>query len=169
MAERYGGEDFDNWAKEFHRFYRKGARPDHEFRFSRILILCGRRWTSHIDELIRQKTGHTRARWQTLFAIAFADEQVTTLDLSERMGVQWPTLVRTLNDLEAEGLVRRKLNPHDKRSRLIMITASGRKVVAQVKKVLDPARHMMLEDFTEEELVAGERMLQRLFQKLQSL
>jgi MarR family transcriptional regulator, transcriptional regulator for hemolysin len=168
-ADRGQEEDFAGWATEFHRFYEDGTRAYNEFRFSRILILAGRRWTTRIDEIIRRKTGHTRARWQTLFAIAFAKEPVATLDLSERMGVQWPTLVRTLNDLEAEGLVERRMNPDDKRSRLIAITPEGRKVLRKVKRALDPLRAQLLDEFTDEELAASERILDRLFNKLQDL
>ncbi|PQA89497.1 MarR family winged helix-turn-helix transcriptional regulator [Hyphococcus luteus] len=169
MSEDHSQKDFDAWATEYRQYYKKSSRADFEFRFSRMLILASRRWTAYIDEAVQQETGHTRARWQTLFAIAFADEPVATLDLSERMGVQWPTLIRSLNDLETEGLIKRKMNPDDKRSRLVTITPKGRKALMQVKKVLDPLRQNALQQFTKEELATAENLLERLLLTVRQL
>ncbi len=162
MSDRSEGE-FDSWATRFGEFYREGSRRELEFRFSRTLILAARRWTTVIDETIRQRTGQPRARWQTLAALAFSDGPIATIELAERMAVQWPTLVRTLNELEAERLIERKINPVDRRSRLVTITDAGRAVFVDVKKVLDPTRAAILERFADEELRAAERLLERFF------
>jgi MarR family transcriptional regulator for hemolysin len=155
--------EFDSWATRFGAFYPDGSRAELEFRFSRLLILAARRWSTFIDEAIRQKTGQPRARWQTLAALAFSDGPIATIELAERMAVQWPSLIRTLDGLEAEGLVERRVNPADKRSRLVTITAEGLAVFRQVKAVLDPTRAMLLEGFAEEDLRAAERLLDRFF------
>jgi MarR family transcriptional regulator for hemolysin len=158
-----GEGEFDGWAARFGEFYPGGSRSEREFRFSRLLILAARRWSTHIDEVIRQRTGQPRSRWQTLAALAFADGPVATIALAERMAVQWPSLVRTLNDLEAEGLVERHVNPADKRSRLVNITDHGLGVFREVKAVLDPARAALLAEFADEELAAAESLLERVF------
>ncbi len=166
MSKRGHGEDgdeFDGWATRFGEFYAEGSRTELEFRFSRLLILAARRWSTYIDEVIRQRTGQPRARWQTLAALAFSSGPIATIELAERMAVQWPSLIRTLNDLEAEGLVERRVNPADKRSRLVTITEAGEVVFRQVKAVLDPARAALLEGFGDEELTAAERLLERFF------
>ncbi len=138
-------------------------RAELEFRFSRLLIFAARRWSTFIDEAIREKTGQPRARWQTLAALAFSDGPIATIELAERMAVQWPSLIRTLNELEAEGLVERRINPADKRSRLVTITDKGVAVFREVKAVLDPTRAALLESFSTEELQVSERLLERFF------
>jgi len=159
-----GGEsEFDNWATRFGEFYAPGSRAELEFRFSRLLILAARRWSTFIDEAIKQKTGQPRARWQTLAALAFSAGPIATIELAERMAVQWPSLIRTLDGLEAEGLIERRVNPADKRSRLVTITPRGLEVFREVKAVLDPTRGALLEGFTGEELAAAERLLGRFF------
>ncbi|MXO66145.1 MarR family winged helix-turn-helix transcriptional regulator [Altericroceibacterium endophyticum] len=158
---------FDNWAVNFNDYYHQGSRVEAEFLFSRNLIIAARRWTSYIDEAIRAKTGHSRAHWQTLFGIAFAETPVTTLDLSERMGVQWPSLVRTLNELESKALIRRWKNPEDRRSRLVEITDNGREALADVKEVLDPKRHELFADFEEDELRVATELMERLYKKME--
>jgi MarR family transcriptional regulator for hemolysin len=158
-----GEGEFDSWAKRFGEFYAEGSRPELEFRFSRLLILAARRWSTFIDEAIRQKTGQPRARWQTLAALAFSDGPMATIELAERMAVQWPSLIRTLDGLEAEGLVERRVNPADKRSRRVTITPQGLAVFREVKAVLDPTRAALLEAFSDRELHAAERLLDRFF------
>jgi len=164
MTERGQGEgEFDGWATRFGEFYPAGSRNELEFRFSRLLILAARRWSTYIDEVIRQRTGQPRSRWQTLAALAFSDGPIATIELAERMAVQWPSLIRTLNDLENDGLIERRVNPADKRSRLVTITAEGLRVFREVKAVLDPARATLLGGFADAELGQAERLLNRFF------
>lgn len=158
-----GEGEFDSWAKRFGEFYPEGSRGELEFRFSRLLIVAARRWSTFIDEAIRRKTGQPRARWQTLAALAFSDGPIATIELAERMAVQWPSLIRTLDGLEAEGLIERRVNPADKRSRLVTISGKGLEVFREVQAVLDPTRAALLEGFSSEELQAAERLLERFF------
>jgi MarR family transcriptional regulator for hemolysin len=155
--------EFDGWARRFAQFYRAGSRSELEFRFSRLLILAARRWSTYIDEVIRQRTGQPRSRWQTLAALAFSEGPLATIALAERMAVQWPSLIRTLDALEAEALIERRINPADKRSRLVTITPKGLAVFREVKAVLDPSRGELLEGFSDAELAAAERLLDRFF------
>ena len=158
--------EFDRWAARSGEFYPEGSRPQQEFLFTRKLVLTARRWTTYVDETVKQQTGRSRGHWQTLSALAFSNGPVATLELSRRMAVQWPTLVRTLNLLEAEGLIRREIDPGDRRARLVSITSAGRQLVAEIQATLDPARSRMLAGFEQEELQMAERLLDRLFEAL---
>ena len=147
-----GAGAFDRWAERYGDFYPEGSRSDLEFRLTRKLILVSRWWTNLIEEAIRRETDLSRAKWQTLFAIAFSNNRATILELSERMGIQWPSLVRTLNALEADGWVERLENPADGRSRLVVITPAGRAVLTRVQPVLDRTRAEVLRGMTNDEL-----------------
>ncbi|RKF18285.1 MarR family transcriptional regulator [Altericroceibacterium spongiae] len=168
MAATKGEPNFDEWALNFNRFYEAGSRAENEFRLTHQLVMTARRWTALVDDVVRDFAGQSRARWQTLAAIVFSDGPVATLDLSHRMAVQWPTLIRTLNELEADGLVKRDVNPADRRSRLISPTDKGVRLFEQAQKVLDPRRAEVLSDFTKEELVIGEKLLNKLFERISS-
>jgi len=159
-AEASSGEDdFDAWAVNHGDFYPPGSRTDLDFRLTRNLVLAGRRWTTLIDGLVKAKHGQTRARWQTMFSIAFAGRPVTTIALARRLGVQWPTLIRVLDELEREGLVIRRDNPDDRRSRWIELSPAGFDVTRRIQTVLDPARSEMLAGLSDEEVQLGIRLL----------
>jgi MarR family transcriptional regulator for hemolysin len=162
MKSDYNVTDFDRWAQSFYEQYDRGSRREHEFRLTRMLVIAARKWTSHIDEAIKQRTGYTRARWQALSAITLSGVPVSTLELSERMGIQWPTLIRTLNELEAEGLITREQDPNDRRYRLVAISTEGRQVLKDVREILDPMRSELLAHLSEEEMIETERVLRRL-------
>jgi MarR family transcriptional regulator for hemolysin len=157
---------FNFWANRFHEQFSKGSRLEKEFRLTRTLVLTARRWTSFADGLVRAATGHTRARWQTLSALTFSDGPVGTLDLARRMGLRWPTLIRVLNELEAEGLVHRARDATDGRLRMIAITSSGEELVERVLTILNPVRADVLSIFSDEELVTAERVIERLLTAL---
>jgi MarR family transcriptional regulator for hemolysin len=105
-------------------------------------------------------TGQSRSRWQTLFVLSVATPPVTTSLLSARLAIQWPPLIRTLNSLEADGLVIRKENPDDKRSRHIEITAAGRAVVEQVQPVLSDIRSQVFSGLSTQEMELATRVLE---------
>jgi MarR family transcriptional regulator for hemolysin len=159
-TERESGHDgsgaadpFDQRAPHYSDFYKPESRTDLEFRFSRKLILTARRWVNLIDSTLNQATGQNRARWQTLFAIAFAQPPVTTMSLSSDRNVRWPTLVRTLAALEKDGLIRRRDNPDDGRSRIIELTAAGRTMLERIQPVIDATRADVVRQFGDADLV----------------
>jgi MarR family transcriptional regulator for hemolysin len=150
---------FDQSSGRYHEFFPPGSREDVEFRLTRKLVLTARRWTAISEDQIKAATGQSRSRWQILLSLAFADPAVTTSALSLRLGIKWPPLVRTLNELEADGLVRRTGNPDDKRSRLIEITPAGYEVAMQVQPVLAKVRADVLAGLDQDELILATRLL----------
>jgi MarR family transcriptional regulator, transcriptional regulator for hemolysin len=151
--DRNLADPFDRSSPNYRAFYQPGSRTDLEFRLSRKLILTARRWVNLIDTTLGATTGQTRARWQTLFAIAFARPPVTTMSLSSDRNVRWPTLVRTLSALEKEGLISRRDNPGDGRSRIIELTPAGQAMLAKIQPVIDSTRGEVVSAFSDAELV----------------
>lgn len=166
--ESASADQFDNWTLQYGDFYPRGSRLDREFRLTRKLLFTARRWTNLVDGLIRARTGQTRGRWEILFALAHSGAPMTTSALSERMYVQWPTLVRVLDGLERDGLVARTENPDDKRSRLITLSAEGLRVTRQVQPILDNARSEILGDLSEDELELCTALLDRIMSRTTS-
>lgn len=167
-GERIGTADLDSWASYYNDFYPQATRVDREYRLSRMLVLTGRAWTTLIDNKLRLATGQSRARWQTLFAIAFAPQPAMMTELGVRLNVQWPTLVRVVDGLATDGLIERIDNPHDGRSKLVSLTEAGADIVRQIQPILDHERRTILADLDEEELVACAAMLKRVLQRVRT-
>jgi MarR family transcriptional regulator for hemolysin len=154
---------FDQWNTLYGRFYPPGTRLDAEFRTSRMLVFAGRSWTHRIEAKLLKETGQTRARWQVLFAIAFAEQPVTMGELCRRVRVQWPTMVRVVESMERDNLLRREDHPDDKRSRYIFLTQEGEQVMQRIQPVLDQERAKVLSLLTDEELNTVQSLLERIF------
>jgi MarR family transcriptional regulator for hemolysin len=156
----------DQWSTHYHDFYPDGSRLDREFRLSRILVLAGRSWVNRIDNILRVETGQTRARWQALFALGFAEQPATMSELSKRVRVQWPTLVRVIDGMERDGLIRREANPADGRSWLVYLTDHGVEVMHRIQPTLDQERARILAGLNDKELEACTELLTRIFEDM---
>ena len=154
-----GDLDMDKWATRFHEHYTRDSRLEKEFLLTRGLVIAARRWTSYVDVLVKQRTGISRAQWQTLSALMHCDGPVTVGDLSRNMHVKWPTAIRVLKELEALELISSEPDPADARARLIAITKEGEHIMEEVREVLDPTRARILSALSDEEMVAGTRLL----------
>jgi DNA-binding MarR family transcriptional regulator len=59
----------------------------------------------------------------------------TQTELAEMIGLDKTTMVVTLDELERAGLAERRLAPHDRRARIVAVTAAGKRKVAEAEKV----------------------------------
>ncbi|WP_028008808.1 MarR family winged helix-turn-helix transcriptional regulator [Solimonas flava] len=65
------------------------------------------------------------------------DQDRSLRDLAWEMGTDAPAATVIINDLEERGLVERRAHPEDRRSKLVSLTAEGRKRVAALRKITD--------------------------------
>jgi DNA-binding MarR family transcriptional regulator len=71
----------------------------------------------------------------------YREDGQTVGGLTERLGVEGPTVVKTVQRMEATGLVRRQADPADRRRVLVYLTPQGRELEAVVPDLLaDVAR-----------------------------
>jgi DNA-binding MarR family transcriptional regulator len=71
--------------------------------------------------------GLTSARWQILGTIVAADRPQPVAWLARDMGGNRQNVQRIVNDLEQEGFVEFRPNPHHRRAQLVVLTEKGRK------------------------------------------
>jgi DNA-binding MarR family transcriptional regulator len=65
---------------------------------------------------------------------ALSDEHTQT-ELAEMVGLDKTTMVVTIDELERDGLAERRPSPHDRRARVIAVTAAGKRKVAEAEAV----------------------------------
>jgi DNA-binding MarR family transcriptional regulator len=67
-------------------------------------------------------------------------EEVTVARLAEALGVSHQMATQRTNHLQQLSLVKRSASEHDKRAKVVLLTASGRKEVAQLKPFVEESK-----------------------------
>jgi MarR family transcriptional regulator for hemolysin len=138
---------------------------DPKFRFTVQLVLAARRWRSVLDEQLRM-IGTSAARMEALSTIDRQPWLSAQVEIANRMGIEKPTLTRMLDMLEAEHLVERLPDPWDRRAKLIKLTPKGEESLDEASVVASGLRELLLDEFTEEEIVKINRFTERLLARL---
>lgn len=98
----------------------------------------------------------------------FKKDGQTQVELQRAIGgIENPTIVRTLDRMQRDGLIERKQSSTDRRAFLIYLTEKGK---AAEKNVLESAKklnQMMLGSFSEEEQIQFQSYLLRLIENIE--
>lgn len=105
-----------------------------------------------IRELERQLApiGLTPAHMPVLLALE-RSAGMTQKDLAARARVEQPTMAATLNRMERDGLVERRLNPQDGRSTLVSLSPLARGKLPAVEQAASAINDLVLGELTAEE------------------
>ena len=117
------------------------------FRIDRLPHL----WRSILDRRLAP-LGLTQTRWVTLYHLWKLGEGNPQCDLARAIGVEAPSLVRTLGQLEAQGLVERRACDDDRRSKRLYLTPAAIPLLEQIDSVVLAARQEMLAGLSEQDL-----------------
>ena len=127
------------------------TRLDREYGFTYRMILVARRYRAMLDEQLRP-LGYGTARMEALSTIARATEPTAQIAIAKRIGIEGPTLTRMLDTLEADGLVVRRQDPTDRRTKLIELTPEGEKALEEIMRVAHAFRATVLKTLSDEDL-----------------
>jgi DNA-binding MarR family transcriptional regulator len=89
-----------------------------------LVNALARAFTRALADRIRPH-GVTPAQWAVLLVLWAEDGQTQTV-LSRRVAIETPTMVRTLDRMERDGLVERRRDPRDRRRVNVTLTEQGR-------------------------------------------
>ncbi len=106
--------------------------------------------------------GVTDATWRTLFYLQQVGDGVQQKELARVMGIEGPSLVRLLDNLEAKDLIVRKSSLQDRRGKTIHLTRAALPQLSSLKEIAATVRKTLLKDITQEEL----KICVRVFQKI---
>jgi len=119
--------------------------------FGVLLGQIARHWRARLDRRL-SAFGLTDARWVTLLHLARSGDGLTQKDLAARVGVGGPTLVRTLDHLEREGLVMRVGDTQDRRSKTVHLTTKAMPVLRLIEETAVAVRSELLVGISEADL-----------------
>lgn len=109
------------------------------------MATVARGWRQLADAELAEFGVSNSAAW-CLIHIDRMGEDVRQSDLAESLDISQPSLVRTLDQVQAAGLVARTPHPDDKRSNRITLTPEGQELVGRIEARLDALRRALLED-----------------------
>jgi DNA-binding MarR family transcriptional regulator len=96
-----------------------------------------------------------------LLEVLWEEDGLTVGEIAERLAIEVPTVVRTVQRMEAGGTVRREPDPEDRRRSRIMLTQRGRDLEPVVRGALRSVSQAATEGLTEAEAEALESLLRR--------
>lgn len=135
----------------------KMNRRQFPFSVSRI----ARRWRKLLDERLKD-LGVTQARWSTMVALHRGGEGVTQRELAELMSIENPTLVRLLDNLESQQLIKRRPCEQDRRARRLHLTEHGESFIKKLDERAEGLREQLLSGITEDELATCMDVFERI-------
>lgn len=144
----------------------KEGFPQPELGLTIAIVLAARRWRALIDDQLRVR-GQSASRMEVMSAIAYAPEQSTQIQIAKRIGIEGPTLTRTLDMLEADGLVERVADPSDRRNKHMKITPAGYAELAAMMDLCANYRSLLLDGIPETDIKANLSFLTTLMERIE--
>ncbi|MBB4008730.1 MarR family winged helix-turn-helix transcriptional regulator [Allorhizobium taibaishanense] len=126
--------------------------------FTSQLFTAARVWRRSIDAVL-SKHGISEACASPLVWIGRLGGGIRQIALAEQVGIEGPSLVRLLDQLETSGMVVRKDDPTDRRAKGLWLTPEGERMAAKIEAVLDEGRAGVLEGVSRKDLEAALRVL----------
>lgn len=127
----------------------------------RLIANTARMWRRAANRRL-QPYGLTEATWLPLLRIARADKPMRQKDLAHSLQLDGSSVVRLLDNLERSGLVTRIEGLQDRRSKEIVLTEEGSRIVARVEGVTRLLSEEATEGLSAEDLAASERVIRHL-------
>ncbi|KEY58011.1 transcriptional regulator SlyA [Serratia sp. DD3] len=105
----------------------------------------------------------TQTHWLTLYTINRLPPEQSQNQLAKAIGIEQPSLVRTLDQLEARGLITRHVCTNDRRAKLIKLTEAAEPIIQEMNRTITMVRGEILDGISPEEL----KLLTGLISKLE--
>ncbi|WP_019450093.1 MarR family winged helix-turn-helix transcriptional regulator [Cupriavidus sp. BIS7] len=131
------------------------------FAFTGQLMLAGRQWRQ-ISQATVSAHGISAAAAAPLLFIRRLGGGVRQVTLADYVGVEGATLVRLVDQLSAAELVRREVDPSDRRANVLSLTEAGERMAVQIELELKQLRAEVFADVCEEDMAATLRVLEAL-------
>lgn len=130
---------------------------------SRIGLRLGkvhRLWKMVVDEVVNS-LGLSQPRWTLLVMLRELGDGSNQAQLADALGITMPSLTRTLNQLEAQGLILRRITQEDKRTKVVFFTGEGAEVLSRLDERADVARSALLESLGPDDLIHLDKVLDK--------
>lgn len=137
-----------------------------QHRFALQLAHLTRAWRAEMDRRLAD-SGLSQARWLVLLHLMRSDSPPTQRELAESIGIESPTLARTLDALEHKQLIRRQPCTSDRRVNKVLLTDQASDVVNSIEVIAGELRAQVFDGIDAEEIIQCQRLHQRMLKNLE--
>lgn len=125
-------------------------------------------WRALIDQRLKPLE-LTQTHWVTLHNIHQLPPEQSQIQLAKAIGIEQPSLVRTLDQLEEKGLITRTTCASDRRAKRIKLTKEAEPIIFQVEHVIDATRNDILSGISRQEVDQMVTLIARLERNISEL
>lgn len=122
-------------------------------------------WRALIDQRLKPLE-LTQTHWVTLYNINRLPPEQSQIQLAKDIGIEQPSLVRTLDQLEEKGLITRHTCANDRRAKRIKLTEEAAPIIKEVNDVITMTRGEILSGISPEEVTLLTSLVERLEQNI---
>lgn len=91
----------------------------------------------HVVDLYMSDLGFTQSRWIAMLHLKRIGEGCTQSELASNIGIEQPSLIRTLNQLCEADYLQRKESEQDARCKTLWFTSKGKEVLQEMQTIAD--------------------------------
>lgn len=124
-----------------------------------------RRWRARMDERLAP-LGLTQAKWVPLRYLSHAGGSLPQRKLLERVGIEGPSLVRILDELERLGLIERQNCSSDRRTKTICLTERVKPMIDEIEKRSAQLRNEIFDGITDQDVTVFRKVLAQISHNL---
>jgi MarR family transcriptional regulator for hemolysin len=128
-------------------------------RLTAALTQVARAWRAEANTELAD-LGLSEALAYPIVTIYRMGDGVRQIALARTIGIEGPSLVRLLDQLERSGLVARRDAADDRRAKTLHLTIEGERVALRIESILDRLRARVLADVSDADIAATLRVLQ---------
>lgn len=132
------------------------------------LAITARQWRARVDERLAF-LGLTQAKWVPLRYLSRAGGCLPQRKLVEQTGIEGPSLVRTLDDLERLGLVERRDGDADRRTKTVHLTDKVEPIIGEITRRADSLREEILDGISDQDIALFRKVLGQISHNLGKL
>lgn len=132
--------------------------------FAETLHQVAHAWRTELSRRLRPQ-GFSHSRWLLLLHLS-RNDGCTHRELAHNMGIEAPTLVRLVDHMEQEGLLKRCISETDRRVKHLRLTATGKKAVERILSSAAELRKEILAGSSKEDVGIALKVLQNIRNKL---
>jgi len=124
-----------------------------------------RAWRHEMNQRLKP-FGLNQSMQQVLMQLHRNPQGLVQRELARRLGIEGPTLVRLLDQLEKQGLIRRVSAPEDKRMKNCVLTPKAVRQIGLIENLMTDLRSTMMHGLAPDEIETVLQSIRRMHRNL---